>query len=62
MIPDPGLGKVGFMVLVLLLAAILALFSIYLKRSWMGFTFDAVADDEAEKLKPVRISEPAAED
>ena len=46
MIPDPGLGKVGFMVLVLLLAAILALFSIYLKRSWMGFTFDAVADDE----------------
>ena len=46
MIPDPGLGKVGYMVLVLLLAASLALFSLYLKRSWMGFTFDAVADDE----------------
>jgi len=46
MIPDPGLGKVGYMTLVLLLAAILALFSIYLKRSWLGFTFDAVADDE----------------
>lgn len=46
MIPDPGLGKVGYMVLVLVLALGLALFSIYLKRSWMGFTFDAVADDE----------------
>lgn len=46
MIPDPGLGKVGYLVLVLLLATALALFSIYLKRSWMGFTFDAVADDE----------------
>jgi len=46
MIPDPGLGKIGYMVLVLVLAVILALFSIYLKRSWLGFTFDAVADDE----------------
>ncbi len=46
MIPDPGLGKLGYMVLVLLLAVALALFSIYLKRTWMGFTFDAVADDE----------------
>lgn len=46
MIPDSGLGKVGYMILVLLLAVILAIFSIYLKRSWMGFTFDAVADDE----------------
>lgn len=46
MIPDPGLGKVGYMIMVLLLTAVLALFSIYLKRSWMGFTFNAVADDE----------------
>jgi len=46
MIPDAGLGKLGYMVLVLMLAALLALFSIYLKRSWMGFTFDAVAEDE----------------
>jgi branched-chain amino acid transport system permease protein len=46
MIPDPGLGKVGYMALVLLLALALALFSVYLKRTWMGFTFDAVADDE----------------
>ncbi len=46
MIPDAGLGKLGYMILVLLLAVVLALFSIYLKRSWMGFTFDAVAEDE----------------
>ena len=46
MIPDPGLGKIGYMLLVLILATVLALFSVYLKRSWMGFTFDAVADDE----------------
>ena len=45
-IPDPGLGKAGYMALVLCLAAMLALFSIYLKKSWLGFTFDAVADDE----------------
>lgn len=46
MIPDPGLGKVGYMLLVLILALALAIFSIYLKRSWLGFTFDTVADDE----------------
>lgn len=45
-IPDPGLGKVGFMGLVLLLAILVALFSAFLKRSWLGFTFDAIADDE----------------
>lgn len=46
MIPDPGLGKSGYLLLVLILAIALAAFSLYLKRSWMGFTFDAVADDE----------------
>lgn len=46
MIPDPGLGKIGYMLLVISLAAALAFFSLYLKRSWMGFTFDTVADDE----------------
>lgn len=46
MIPDPGLGKFGYMMLVMTLAAALALFSIYLKRSWLGFTFETVADDE----------------
>ena len=45
-IPDPGLGKTGFMLLCLALAAAAALFSLALKRSWMGFAFDAIADDE----------------
>lgn len=46
MIPDPGLGKIGYMVLVLSLTGILTVFSIYIKRSWMGYTFDTIADDE----------------
>ncbi len=46
MIPDPGWGKLGYMVFVILLVVILAIFSLYLKRSWMGYTFDAVAEDE----------------
>jgi len=46
MIPDSGLGKPGFMVLVMVLALLLAIYSVYLKRSWLGYTFDAVADDE----------------
>ncbi|WP_372682194.1 branched-chain amino acid ABC transporter permease [Desulfosarcina sp.] len=45
-IPAFGLGKVGFFVLVLTLAALTAAFSLFLKRTWMGFAFEAVADDE----------------
>lgn len=45
-IPDPGLGKVGFMLLCLGCAAAATAFSLYVKRSWMGFAFDAIADDE----------------
>jgi branched-chain amino acid transport system permease protein len=45
-IPDPGLGKLGYMALCLALAAGLALFSAYLQRSWMGTAFEAIADDE----------------
>jgi len=44
-IPSAG-GKIEFMILVLVLAALVASFSLYIKRSWMGFAFDAVADDE----------------
>ena len=43
-IPAFGLGKAGFLVLVL--AALATAFSLYVKRSWMGFAFKAVADDE----------------
>lgn len=45
-IPDPGLGKTGFMLLALCGAALTVAFSLYVKRSWMGFAFGAIADDE----------------
>lgn len=45
-IPSHGLGKAGFMFLVIALAALTTGFSLLVKRSWMGFAFDAVADDE----------------
>jgi branched-chain amino acid transport system permease protein len=45
-IPSFGLGKVEFFIMTLILAALTAAFSLYLKRSWMGFAFEAVADDE----------------
>jgi branched-chain amino acid transport system permease protein len=34
------------MLLVLLIAALVAVFSVYLRRSWLGFAFAGVADDE----------------
>lgn len=46
MIPDPGLGKMGYMLLVMVLALGLTIFSLYLKRSWMGYTFNTINDDE----------------
>ena len=45
-IPAFGLGKMGFFVVVLALAGLAVAFSLYVKRSWMGFAFEAVADDE----------------
>jgi len=45
-IPSHGLGKLGFLALVIILAVLVSAFSLYIKRSWMGFAFDAVADDE----------------
>jgi branched-chain amino acid transport system permease protein len=45
-IPSSGFGKIGYLVLVLTLAALTTVFSLWIKRSWMGFAFDAVADDE----------------
>ncbi len=41
-----GLGGLGFALFVAALAAATVWFSLYVKRSWMGFSFDAVADDE----------------
>ncbi|MCP4631123.1 MAG: branched-chain amino acid ABC transporter permease [bacterium] len=45
-IPSSGLSKIGYLALVLILAALVAGFNIWIKKSWMGFAFDAVADDE----------------
>jgi branched-chain amino acid transport system permease protein len=45
-IPSSGLGKIGYLAVVLALAALMTAFSLWIKRSWMGFAFDAVADDE----------------
>lgn len=45
-IPEPAIGKPAYLVLVLGLAVLVAAFSVYVKRSWMGYTFDAIADDE----------------
>ncbi len=44
--PGHGLGSLGFALFVAALAAAVVWFSLYIKRSWMGFCFDAVADDE----------------
>lgn len=45
-IPSSGLGKSGFMLLCLALAAAFASFSLYVRRSWMGFVFQSIADNE----------------
>ncbi len=49
-IPPTGLGPTGNTILVLALAVITVLISLYLKRSWMGFSFKAVADDQDAAL------------
>jgi len=57
-IPTFGVGKMGFFVLVLVLAALSVAFSLYIKRSWMGFAFEAVADDE-DTARVISVDVPA---
>jgi branched-chain amino acid transport system permease protein len=45
-IPDAGLSQLGYALFVLTVALGVIVFSLCIKRSWMGFTFDTVADDE----------------
>jgi branched-chain amino acid transport system permease protein len=45
-IPDAGLGPVAYALFIVGVAVAVIGFSLWLKRSWMGFAFDAVADDE----------------
>lgn len=45
-IPPTGLGARGNMIMILVLALATIAFSLYLSRSWMGFAFRAVGEDE----------------
>lgn len=45
-IPPSGLGPIGNSALILVCAFASIAFSLYLDRSWMGFAFRALADDE----------------
>jgi branched-chain amino acid transport system permease protein len=45
-IPPTGLGASGDMILILAFACVTVAFSLYLSRSWMGFAFRAVGEDE----------------
>jgi branched-chain amino acid transport system permease protein len=45
-IQPSAFGRVGFMAFCLLLAALFAGFSLFVKRSWMGFVYDSIADNE----------------
>jgi branched-chain amino acid transport system permease protein len=45
-IQPSALGRSGFMALCLLLATLFAGFSLFVKRSWMGFVYDSIADNE----------------
>jgi branched-chain amino acid transport system permease protein len=39
-------GRVGFLVICLIIALAFAIFSVVVKRSWMGFVYDSIADNE----------------
>jgi len=57
-IPDVGLNKFQYAVLVLGVMVLVILFSLIVKNTWMGFAFDAIADDE-DTAKTVAINTPA---
>ena len=45
-IQQSALGRTGFMLLCVVLAGLFAGFSLLVKRSWLGFVFDSIADNE----------------
>jgi branched-chain amino acid transport system permease protein len=56
-IPGPGLDAVSYAALIVVFAVAVLVFSLWIKQSWMGFTFDAVADDEdAARTVGVNVS------
>ncbi len=56
-IPTIGFDKPGFLVIALIAVIFCSALSLYIKRSWMGFAFDAVATDEdTAKLLTVDVA------
>jgi len=45
-ISSSAMGRFGFMAFCLVLAAAFAAFSLMVRRSWMGFVFESIADNE----------------
>jgi branched-chain amino acid transport system permease protein len=45
-IPESGLGALGNLLFIAAAALLVILFSLYLRRSWMGVAFDAIARDQ----------------
>ena len=45
-IPAAQFGRPGLLVLSIICAGLFAVFAVYIKRSWMGFAFDSIANDE----------------
>ena len=45
-IPGSGLSATGNMIIILMFAALTIAVSLYIRRSWMGFAFRAVSQDE----------------
>ena len=57
-IPATGLGATGNALMIAVFAVMTIAFSLYLGRSWMGFAFRAVGDDE-EAARTLAIPAPA---
>jgi branched-chain amino acid transport system permease protein len=56
-IPGSGFGGMGNMIMILLFAAMTVALSFYIGRSWMGFAFRAVSQDEdAAKTLGINVS------
>lgn len=45
-IPSAAFGRPGLLVLTLVVTIAFTLLAIHIRRSWMGFTFECIADDE----------------
>jgi branched-chain amino acid transport system permease protein len=57
-IPGSGLDPVAYALLIVAVAMAVMGLSFWIKQSWMGFAFDAVADDE-EAARTVGVNVPA---